>query len=993
MKLLKYLNIVFVIAVSVGILYSLSALLFPEKVQQLQSVIAQSGSQENGSERGVLGDLIAQVVPTAEPTTPPGNPPTATPIPPTLTPTPTAVPTPTPIPKYTLSGTVYTDYDQDATRDSGDPVFPGATITITGATTTSVTTTTNGTYSISLERGNYTVAITVPAGYKNTVASPQNISLTQNRAVNFGLVPTYTLNGNVFTDANLNTTRDTTETGYSGATITVSGSSSKTATTDAEGNYTIENLPYGNYSVTLSVPTGYKTTTTNPRTVSLTSNQTTNFGMAQVFTVNGNVFLDNNRNAVDDTGDGNYTGATVTLSGPSDVTVRSGADGSFSAQVFAGSYTATLTNPGSYEPSTPLTSNFVVGPNKTITFGLIPLFTISGSLFEDRNEDGRKGSGDSIESGITVTLSGAASATTTSDSNGYFTFSNLYAGTYTITYTLPAKKKSTTTSSQTVTFTSPSSSGTTGGSTTPAPPPTKTVEFGLVTLYNVVGKVFNDINKNGVLDPSEPFFQGAKVTLTKSTPVEKITDDTGSYSFLDQGSGDYFIAMDTPTGYRSTNANALNFLLTTDRVLNFGITPSTTTKVGGQCSANGVDIVIAFDDSGSMQQNAPSSGTTKKVAAQRAASSFIDIVSANVKNAQYSLVIFSEGANFPNSQYTRVLQPLTTSASSMKNAIAAIPNGGGTCVECGIFLANQELARSNRGAQKVVIVMTDGATNEIRGGGTTVDIAENAAMAAAINGVNTQNIIYQVVGIGEGGGDFDPIFMQQIADTNGGRFYNSPITSNLESIYQSIAEDIGTGVVRGTVFNDKNANKIYDAGDLPMPNWTVEGRTDVTTDPPLSTKTDNAGKYSITGLCTSTFNFKQVMQPGWYQTTDTQTYRIDVESGNTYDNNDFGNATGFTISGNIVNDFNRDNNFAPPDTLFTNEALVFFSGPVRKTVEATNGNYTSGALPPGTYNVSLVSPLTSGYRMTYPLNGPPPTFQVTIGNTCNVNGAAGATCQ
>ena len=54
----------------------------------------------------------------------------------------------------------------------------------------------------------------------------------------------------------------------------------------------------GNYIVTVTIPGGYKATTANPVSVNLNGNLSTSFGIAQVYTVTGNVFLDNNRNAV-----------------------------------------------------------------------------------------------------------------------------------------------------------------------------------------------------------------------------------------------------------------------------------------------------------------------------------------------------------------------------------------------------------------------------------------------------------------------------------------------------------------------------------------------------------------------------------------------------------------------------------------------------------------------------------------------------------------------
>ncbi|MEK7551642.1 MAG: SdrD B-like domain-containing protein [Patescibacteria group bacterium] len=50
----------------------------------------------------------------------------------------------------------------------------------------------------------------------------------------------------------------------------------------------------------------------------------------------------------------------------------------------------------------------------------------------------------------------------------------------------------------------------------------------------------------------------------------------------------------------------------------------------------------------------------------------------------------------------------------------------------------------------------------------------------------------------------------------------------------------------------------------------------------------------------------------------------------------------------------------------------------------TNGAYTISNLPPGSYTISYID-LPSNYRISYPQNGPPPNFTVTVGNQTNCN--------
>ncbi len=252
--------------------------------------------------------------PTSTPT--PTNTPTPTETP---TPTPTDTPTPTPIPTHTLSGTVYIDANQNGVQDSSETGVNDATLTLdTGETTTADQ---EGNYAFpNLQSGTYTETLTIPAGYMATTTNPAIVFVSADTTQNFGIapvptstptptptetptptatpsptetptptntptptpVPTYTIDGNVYTDTNQNGVKDSGETDYQGATITLSGDVSNTDTTNSTGNYAFSSLTTGSYTVDLNVPTGYTATTTNPVSVPLTADTTVNFGIAPV---------------------------------------------------------------------------------------------------------------------------------------------------------------------------------------------------------------------------------------------------------------------------------------------------------------------------------------------------------------------------------------------------------------------------------------------------------------------------------------------------------------------------------------------------------------------------------------------------------------------------------------------------------------------------------------------------------------------------------------
>ncbi len=91
---------------------------------------------------------------------------------------------------------------------------------------------------------------------------------------------------------------------------------------------------------------------------------------------------------------------------------------------------------------------------------------------------------------------------------------------------------------------------------TPLPSPTPTPTPSTATVQ---GKVFLDVNENGVLDAGEPGVAGAKVTLLfggsqpVGTPV--VTDATGEFTFTNLTPGFYLLREEDPPGYRSTTVN------------------------------------------------------------------------------------------------------------------------------------------------------------------------------------------------------------------------------------------------------------------------------------------------------------------------------------------------------------------------------------------------------------------------------------------------------
>src|SRR6266436_3330723 len=205
-------------------------------------------------------------------------------------------------------------------------------------------------------------------------------------------------------------------TGGSGTTVTLSGAASATTTANTSGNYTFSGLANGAYTVTPS----HASYTFSPSSLSVTvrgANVTTGLNFtatALTFSISG---------TISPTAGGN--GATVTLGGAASATTTANSLGSYTFTGLAnGTYTITPSHAGySFAPTSQnatVNGANVTGLNFTATAN--PTYSISGTISPTTGG-----------SGATVILSGAASANTTPNSSGNYTFIGVANGTYTVT--------------------------------------------------------------------------------------------------------------------------------------------------------------------------------------------------------------------------------------------------------------------------------------------------------------------------------------------------------------------------------------------------------------------------------------------------------------------------------------------------------------------------------------------------------------------------------
>ncbi len=208
----------------------------------------------------------------------------------------------------------------------------------------------------------------------------------------------------------------------------------------------------------------------------------------------------------------------------------------------------------------------------TITFNLVNNTAAIGDyVWNDGNGNGLQDATESGLSGVQVQLlnsAGTVIATTTSNAVGYYQFTGLAAGTYTVKFLAVAGFG-----------VSPANVGTndaidsdvdgTGSVTVvlAAGQSNQTIDAGFCPTTLCIGNlVWNDVNNNGIKDATEVGISGATVNIYQDANNDNIADGaafattttstTGTYSFCNLVPGNYIVGVVTPAGFVKSTTNA-----------------------------------------------------------------------------------------------------------------------------------------------------------------------------------------------------------------------------------------------------------------------------------------------------------------------------------------------------------------------------------------------------------------------------------------------------
>ncbi len=349
--------------------------------------------------------------------------------------------------------------------------------------------------------GSYPVRVTLPEGYAFTQKNTENLlggvdasegvsdalsfAAGQETQVAIGARPVGSLSGKAFEDMNNNGVMDDGEPGVEGVVVHLVGERTGTTrdlTTDASGEYRFDLLPDDKYTITATLPEGmlyarYSTSGGDRRSIftgSVISREFSvkqthvgnkNIGVVQKGAIRGMAFLDENYNGVYDEGEPGYAGVTLEAiklsNNDSAGKAVSGEDGAYAVENLRGGeyrLRAILPNDGSIFSVTatgeadkvnlfaqrgarrensiqPLT--IASGGEAYVLVGVARGATISGTVFEDADYNGRYNGREKLLSGLkvyAVDQSGNVVATATTNSKGAYTLTGIMPGDYTIQF-------------------------------------------------------------------------------------------------------------------------------------------------------------------------------------------------------------------------------------------------------------------------------------------------------------------------------------------------------------------------------------------------------------------------------------------------------------------------------------------------------------------------------------------------------------------------------
>ena len=826
------------------------------------------------------------------------------------------------------------------------------------------------------------------------------------------------LSGKVYYDANESSSFDNGEEPFKDITVELVGADGSvvaTTKTDADGNYSFTGLDAGTYTVKVTKagelaeltqtedPDGTKDNASGAITLNADHpvQENVNFGYVKKHAISGNVYLDQNRDKTKNTGDIDLSGVTVKLldkDGNVVGTTTTDKDGNYSFTGLSdGTYTVQVDKTGpladkeqTEDPSGKADSRSQAitftrtDPDVTnVNFGYAEDYTVSGTVYYDKDRSETLNNSEPGFDGITVNLlgeDGQVVATTTTKADGTYSFSKLPAGKYTVKVE-PSDLLKKLEQTEDPDGTKDNTSGVV--QVNHDNPSVKNVNFGYATNYTIKGTVYRDADRSETLEDGEKLYQGVTVDLldTDGNVVATTTTDAkGAYAFTNLEEGTYkvrvhkegpiadLIQTEDPDATKDNTSGDITLELNDPIKENVNF---------GYISDNSISGTIYRDDNRSNSLNGGEAGYPAQTVQLLDKDGQVIATTTTDANGNYSF------DNLPDGTYSVkvVKDGALTDLEQTED-----PDGAKDSASEPIVLNEDNPTKKNVNFGYVPDYFIKGTIYRDGNRSGALDTGEKLYEGVTVNLVDADgNVVATTTTDEKGNYSFDklpagtysikvvqdgPIAgLEQTGDPDATKDNASePITLNNDNPSKT---DVNFGYVNnnslsGTVYRDDSRNGDQDGTEPGYSGVTVQ-LLDKDGNVVGTTTTDANGKYSFSKLPDGTYSVK-VVKDGELADTE-QTEDPDANKDNasepvtlgednpSKDNIDFGYVPDYSIHGLVYRDGDRNETHGATEKGYANQTVELRDKDgkvVATTTTDENGAYSFEKLPAGNYTVKVV---------------------------------------
>ena len=868
---------------------------------------------------------------------------------------------------------------------------------------------------VTLDEGTDGKTLENTASFVNPPEYDQN---PNNNSAKASISVKHRLSGKVYYDANDSSSYTDGEEGFKDITVELlrpDGSVVATTTTDADGNYSFTRLAAGDYTVKVTKagaiadltqtedPDATKDSTSGTVTLNAGNpvQENINFGYVKKHSISGTVYLDQNRDKTKDGGDIAQSGVTVKLvdaSGAVVATTTTDADGNYSfTGLNDGTYTVQVDKTGPLASTEQTEDPSGNGDSRSqaitftrsdpdvtnVNFGYAEDYTVSGTVYYDKDRSETLNNSEPGFDGITVKLlgeDGSVVATTTTKADGTYSFAKLPAGKYTVKVE-PSDLLKKLEQTEDPDGTKDNTSGVV--QVNHDNPSVQNVNFGYATNYTIKGTVYRDADRSETLEDGEKLYQGVTVDLLDASGnvvATTTTDAHGAYAFTNLEEGTYkvrvrkegpiadLVQTEDPDGTKDNTSGDITLELNDPIKENVNF---------GYISDNSISGTIYRDDNRSNSHNGGEAGYPEQTVQLLDKDGQVIKTTKTDANGNYSF------DNLPDGTYSVkvVKDGALTDLEQTED-----PDGTKDSTSEPIVLNEDNPTKKNVNFGYVPDYFIKGTIYRDGNRSGALDAGEKLYEGVTVNLVDADGtVVATTTTDADGSYSFDklpagtysvtvvqdgPIAgLEQTGDPDATKDNASePITLNNDN---PSTTDVNFGYIAdnslsGTVYRDDSRNGDQDGTEPGYSGVTVQ-LLDASGNVVATTTTDANGTYSFSKLPDGTYSVK-VVKDGELADTE-QTEDPDATKDNasepvtlgednpTKDHIDFGYVPDYSIHGLVYRDGDRNETHGAGEKGYANQTVELRDKDgkvVATTTTDANGAYSFSKLPAGDYTVKVV---------------------------------------